>query len=62
MCALGPLRLQVDGGADHAGGNLGQLCLDVESEGSELADVDTLASPQVVVEIGDETSPDDKHL
>ena len=48
--------------ADATLGNLRQLCLDVEHEGSELFDVDALARTELVVKIRDQGSPDYLHL
>lgn len=38
---------------DSAGGDLGQLCVDVKSEGTELADVHALSLSQVGIQVGD---------
>ena len=43
-------------------GDLGQLCVNIESEGTELLDVDRVALAELLVDIGHETSPDDEHL
>ena len=48
--------------ADATLGNLRQLCLDVEHEGSKLFDVDALARAELVVKIRDHGSPDYLHL
>ena len=53
MLALSPLRGNVRVGVDLAAVNHWQVGLDVEGEGSELADVDTLAIAQVFVKVGD---------
>ena len=56
------LRCHVRIGCDLAGGDVGEVGLDVEGESTELLDVDRLASTELIVEIGDQSSPDDLHL
>ena len=49
-------------GSDLALRDLRQLSNDIEAECTELLDVDTLASTQRVVQVGDQGPPDDLHL
>lgn len=60
--ALKSLRFNVDVGVDFSAGDHGQVSINVKGEGTETADVDTLASPEVVVKVGDQGSPDNQHL
>ena len=53
MLAFSPLRGNVCVRVNFAAVNHWQVSLDVEGERSELANVDTLASAQLVVEVGD---------
>jgi len=62
MLALRSLRYDVDAGVDFSSGNNWQVSVNVEGEGSETADVHTVASPEVVVKVGDQGFPDNKHL
>lgn len=62
MLALGLLGAEVRVWVDDALRDLGQLGVNVEREGAELADVDALALAQVVVEVGYQSSPHDEHL
>jgi len=49
VLALQSLRGNVDAGVNFSSGNNWQVSGNVESEGSETADVHTMASPEVVV-------------
>lgn len=60
--ALESLRFDVDVGVDFSAGDHGQVSINIKGEGTETADVDTLASPEVVVKVGDQGSPDNQHL
>ena len=62
MLSLGSLSKDIDFGVNFAARDLGQLRLDVEGEGSEVAEVDGPAGAEVMVEVGHEGSPDDEHL
>jgi hypothetical protein len=62
VLALGTLTADIDVRVNIAAGDLGQLCFNVESKGTEATDVDGLALAEVVVEVSDEGFPDDKHL
>ena len=62
VLAGGTLRVHIGVSRDLASGNLWQLSLDVEGEGTKLLDIDTLASTELVVQVGDEGPPDDLHL
>ena len=46
----------------RSSGNLGKLGTDVVCEGTELFDVNGLTGAEVVVQVGDETPPDNRHL
>ena len=43
-------------------GDVGQIRLNVEGEGSEVLDIDSLTSTQLGVQVGDQCSPNDHHL
>jgi len=60
--ALESLRFDVDVGVDFSAGDDGQVSVNVKGEGPETADVDTLASSEVVVKVSDKGSPDNQHL
>lgn len=62
MLALSPLSEQVDVSTGGLVRQLGQLGVDVVGESAEVLDVHALALAQVVVQVGDERSPDDQHL
>ena len=62
VLALHTLGSNVSAGINHTLGDVGQVSLNVESEGAELADVHALTSAEVVVEVGHEGAPDDEHL
>ena len=63
VLAFSAKTLQVDFWVDSFGDvDLGKLCLYFESKSTELPDVDTATSSQVVVQIGDEASPYNQHL
>ena len=62
MLALSSLGLVINIGVDFAVVDLGQFGFDIESEGTELADVDGVATTECLVEVSDETTPDDQHL
>ena len=62
VLSLRSLRINIVGKADRAGGDLGQLGIDVESKSAELADVHRVAAAEGVVQVGNEASPDNQHL
>lgn len=62
MLALESLRFNVDGGVDFTAGDHGQVSFNVKGEGTETLDVDTLASPEVVVKVSHKGSPNNQHL
>jgi len=62
VLALQSLSGNVDAGVDFSFGNHWQVSRNVVSEGSETADVHTMAGPEVVVKVGDQGFPDNKHL
>jgi len=62
VLALGLLSAEVRVRVDDALRDLGQLGVNVEREGAELADVDALALAQVVVQVGYQSSPHNEHL
>ena len=60
--ALGSHSLEVNISRNSASGDLGELSVNIEGEGAKLADIDRLSLAEVVVEVGDKSSPDDHHL
>lgn len=62
MFALESLRFDIDVGVDFSAGDHGQVSVNVKGEGTETADVDTLASLEVVVKVSDKGSPYNQHL
>jgi len=47
---------------DLSGGDVRQVSSDIKSECTEVADVNTAASSQIVVQVLDHGFPDDQHL
>lgn len=62
MFALESLRFDIDVGVYFSAGDHGQVSVNVKGEGTETADVDTLASLEVVVKVSDKGSPYNQHL
>jgi hypothetical protein len=62
VLALSSLGLVVNVGAHSAVAHLGQLSVNVEGKGAELAYIDRVALAEVLVEVGYETAPNDQHL
>ena len=62
VLAFSSLGKQVDVCVGRLVRKLGQLRRDVKREGAEVANVHALALTQVVVQVGDQGSPDDQHL
>jgi len=62
VSTLGSNGLKVNGGADLTARDLGEFRLNIKGEGTKLADVDTLTLAEVVVKIGDKSSPNNEHL
>lgn len=62
MFALESLRFNVDVGVDFTAGDHGQVSVNVKGEGTETADVDTLASAEVLVKVKYKGFPDNQHL
>ena len=60
--AGGALCVHVRIGMDLTASDVGEVGLDVKGESTELLDVDRLASTELVVQVGDQSSPDDLHL
>ena len=62
VLALSTLLSQVRVGCDLATGDARKVCLNIKGEGTELLHVYTLALTQVVVQVGNQGSPDDLQL
>lgn len=62
MLALSTLGINIHVYADLALTDLWQLSVDVVGEGTKVLDVNRVAASECVIQISDETSPDDKHL
>lgn len=62
VSTLGSNGLKVNGGADLTARDLGEFRLNIKGEGTKLADVDTLTLAEIVVKIGDKSSPNNEHL
>ena len=62
VLALSSVSLEINIGAHSASANLGQLCINIESESTELADVNGVALAEVLVEVSHKAAPDDQHL
>jgi hypothetical protein len=62
MLSLHPLSINIVFEADLALADLGQLSINIESKGTKLTDVNGVTRAKGVVEVSNETSPDDQHL
>ena len=62
MASFLSAALEVNTHVDLSLGNLGQLSINVEGKCTKFTNVDGVALAKSVIEVGDESSPDDKHL
>jgi len=62
VLSLHSLGVNIVSKVNPAIADLGKLSVDIESKGSEFADVDRVAAAEGVVQVGNETSPNDQHL
>ena len=62
MLSLHSLGINIVFHADSALADFWQLSINVESKGSKLTDVNGVTRAEGIVEVSNETSPDDQHL
>lgn len=62
MLSLHSLGVNIILEANLAIADLGQLGVNIESKGSKFADVNRVTAAEGVVQVGNETSPNDQHL